>query len=115
MTARKSPPRCNGTGEAITNRKEKRMPTQSLTSDDLAARITEALEGHKGTHYAVDWSGIRNKYHVLIFVTADFSGEFVEVKQGLSPIIRATGDTLLSVLSSAYARLAVSLPLAVSA
>lgn len=91
------------------------MPTQSLTSDDLAARITEVLEGRKGTHYAVDWSGVRNKYHVLIFVTADFSGEFVEVKPGLSPIIRATGGTLLAALTSAYARLAVSLPMAVSA
>jgi len=33
MRAEKSRPRCTGTGEAITNRKEKRMPTQDITPE----------------------------------------------------------------------------------
>ena len=51
MRAEKSPPRCNGTGEAITNRKEKRMHIH-LTPDsegDARARLEDLLEFHGGT------------------------------------------------------------------
>lgn len=37
MRAEKSPPRCNGTGEAVTNRKEKRMPNQHTGYADMTA------------------------------------------------------------------------------
>lgn len=51
MSAEKSRPRCTGTGEAITNRKEKRMPLH-LTPDTVGeaiARIEDLLEFHGGT------------------------------------------------------------------
>ena len=115
MSAQKCPTPCKGSGEAITNRKEKRMPTQSLTSDDLAARVTEALTEFSPAFYDLVWYGRLNKYEVKIYVDARFTGEFVDHTLSGNYVIRAEGDSLLSVLGSAYARLAVSLPLVVSA
>lgn len=37
MSAEKSRPRCTGTGDAITNRKEKRMPNQHTGYPDMTA------------------------------------------------------------------------------
>ncbi|NMM84278.1 hypothetical protein B2J88_07880 [Rhodococcus sp. SRB_17] len=68
-----------------------------------------------GTFYDVMWSGALSKYKVRVYVDARFSGEFVDRSASGNYLIDASGDTLLAVLSSAYARLAVSLPVAVSA
>ena len=48
MRAEKSPPRCNGTGEAVTNRKEKRMPTQDITPELQAVvdRFDDVFDFH---------------------------------------------------------------------
>ena len=48
MTAAKSPPRGNGTGSTSTNRKEKQMPTQSIsvTLDEAVTRLEEIVDFH---------------------------------------------------------------------
>ena len=48
MRAEKSPPRCNGTGEAITNRKEKRMHIQDITPElqEAVDRFDDVFDFH---------------------------------------------------------------------
>lgn len=118
MSARKCPPRCNGTGGTPTNRKEKQMHSKNTPLGNLVAEldtVTAAIGVAGHWHWSRYISPDGTEQHsATAFVTSEFSGPDVD-NAGASYWIEGEGPTRAMALEDVLEKITASAPQQVSA